>query len=158
MTDSDLTIWREPMREEWIDYNGHLSEPYYILVMGNGTEALIDAIGLDPAYRRATGSTVYTLESHARFLAEVRSSRELEVRSSVIGCTAKLAWLWHELWADGRLRATAEVLVVHITDGSSSPFPDEIANRLRGRIVDAPAEAGRRINITTTNRKRASNE
>ena len=39
---------------------------------------------------------------------------ELEVRSSVIGATAKLLWTWHELWVDARLRATEEVLGVHV--------------------------------------------
>ena len=24
--------WREPVLDDWVDYNGHLSEAYYVLV------------------------------------------------------------------------------------------------------------------------------
>ena len=145
--ESKLVLWREPVLEKWIDYNGHLSEPYYVLVMGNATEAVINEVGMDPAYRAATGSSFYTVESHVRFLAEVCSHTELEVRSSVIGFNSKLAWFWHELWAEGRLRATEEVLGMHVTDRKSSPFPGDVAARLRDRLVDPPAEASRRIQL-----------
>ena len=39
------------MREEWIDYNGHLSEPYYVLVLGHATDEVMDSVGLGPDYR-----------------------------------------------------------------------------------------------------------
>lgn len=140
-------IWREPVLEAWVDYNGHLSEPYYFLVMSNATDELCNAVGMGSAYVTATASSFYSIESHMRFLAEVRSLGELEVRSLVIGCNSKLAWFWHELWAEGRLRATQEVLGIHVTDGKSSPFPDDVAARLRDRLVDPPKEAGRRIHL-----------
>ena len=138
-------IWREPVRAEWIDYNGHLSEPYYVLVMGHATDAEMDAVGMGPAYQSATDSSLYTVEAHVRYLAEVRSGVELEVRSSVIGCTHKLAWFWHELWADGRLRATEEILGVHVTGGASSPFPEDVSALLRSALVQPPEHASRRI-------------
>ena len=143
-------VWREPVLDAWIDYNGHVSEPYYVLVMGHATDAVMDAVGMGPAYQAATDSSFYTVEAHVRYLAEIRSGVELEVRSSVIGCTGKLAWFWHELWADGQLRATEEILGVHVTAGSSSPFPDDVAARLREICVDPPEEASRRIAITRT--------
>ena len=43
----------------------------------------------------------------------------------MIGATAKLLWIWHELWVDGRLRATEEILGVHVTGvaPTASPLP-----------------------------------
>ena len=32
----------------------------------------------------------------------------------MIGATGKLLWIWHELYADDRLRATEEILGVHV--------------------------------------------
>lgn len=145
MSRTDPIVWREPFLKEWVDYNGHLSEPYYVLVMGNATEAVLDALGMGEAYRIATGSSFYTVESHVRFLAEVRTRGDLEVRSHVIGYNSKLAWLWHELWVEGRLRATEEVLGMHVTGGKSSPYPDAVVARLKHLRVDPPAEASRRI-------------
>lgn len=146
--DSKLLVWNEPVLEEWVDYNGHLSEPYYFLVMSNATDAVCNAVGMGPSYVAATGSSFYSVEAHMRFLAEVRSLGELEVRSSVIGFNSKLAWFWHELWADGRLRATQEVLGIHVTGGKSSPFPNDVAACLRERRIDPPEDASRRIRLT----------
>ena len=70
---------------------------------------------------------------------------ELEVRSSVIGVAPKLLWIWHELWVDDRLRATEEVLGVHVVGGSSAPLPEDVLARAREVCVDPPAEASGRI-------------
>jgi acyl-CoA thioester hydrolase len=69
------------------------------------------------------------------------------VRSSAIGTSSKLLWIWHELWVDGRLRATEEVLGVHVVGGSSAPFPDDVAARPRAARVEPPQEADGRIRL-----------
>ncbi|MBF4770078.1 thioesterase family protein [Nocardioides agariphilus] len=142
---ASLSIWREPVRDDWIDYNGHLSEPWYVLVMGHATDAVMDAVGLGPEYQAAHDSSLYTVEAHVRYLDEIRAGFELEVRSSIIGVAPKLLWIWHELWADGRLRATEEILGVHVTGGSSSRLPDDVLTRARSACIPPPPEAGRRI-------------
>jgi acyl-CoA thioester hydrolase len=140
-----FSVWREPVQDAWIDYNGHLSEAYYVLVLGHATDAVMEAVGLGPDYRSAHDASLYTVEAHVRYLDEVSAGSDLEVRSSIIGVTPKLLWIWHELWADGRLRATEEVLGVHVRDGSSAAFPDDVATRAREAYVTPPAEAGRQI-------------
>lgn len=138
-------VWTEPVLDEWIDYNGHLSEPYYVLVFGHATDAVMDAVGLGPAYRASADASLYTVEAHVRYLDEVSAGASLEVRSSVIGATRKLLWMWHELWVDGRLRATEEVLGVHVVGGSSAPFPPAVEAAARSRLVEPPAEASGQI-------------
>jgi acyl-CoA thioester hydrolase len=145
VTSTHPVLWREPVQDAWIDYNGHLSEPYYVLVFGHATDAVMDALGIDAAYRTANDASLYTVEAHVRYLDEVSAGSDLEVRSSVIGSTAKLLWIWHELWADGRLRATEEVLGVHVTGGRAAPFPDAIAARAGAACIAPPAEASGRI-------------
>jgi len=142
---TEPVVWREPVQDAWIDYNGHLSEPYYVLVFGHATDAVMDLVGIDAAYRDANDASLYTVEAHVRYLDEVSAGSDLEVRSSVIGATAKLLWIWHELWVDGRLRATEEVLGVHVAAGRSTAFPDEIAARARATCVEPPEESGGRI-------------
>ena len=46
-------VWREPVQDAWIDYNGHLSEPYYVLVFGHATDAFMVHIGMTPELRDA---------------------------------------------------------------------------------------------------------
>ena len=138
-------VWREPVQDAWIDYNGHLSEPYYVLVFGHATDAVMDQVGLGPAYREAHDASLYTVEAHVRYVAEVPALSDLEVRSSVIGVTGKLLWIWHELWVDNRLRATEEVLGVHVAGGRSAPFPDDVAARARAARIAPPEGASGRI-------------
>jgi acyl-CoA thioester hydrolase len=142
-----LSTWREPVRDEWIDYNGHLSEAYYVLVLGHATDAVMVELGLGPEYQSANHASLYTVEAHIRYLAEVSAGSDLEVRSSVIGVTDKLLWIWHELWAGGRLRATEEVLGVHVRGGSAAPLPDDVAARAHDVCVAPPEQASRRIQL-----------
>ena len=142
---SDPLVWREPVQDGWIDYNGHLSEPYYVLVFGHATDTVMDAVGIDAAYREAHDASLYTLEAHVRYLAEVAAGVELEVRSSVIGATGKLLWIWHEMWVDDRLRATEEVLGVHVVGGASAAFLGDVADRARALRTAPPEAASGRI-------------
>ena len=142
-------VWREPVQDAWIDYNGHLSEPYYVLVFGHATDAVMDHVGLGPEYRARESASLFTVEAHVRYLDQVSADAELEVRSSVIAASPKLLRIWHELWVDGRLRATEEVLGVHVdTDaGRSSTFPEDVSRRIQAALVAAPPEAGGAISL-----------
>lgn len=140
-----FTVWREPAQDAWIDYNGHLSEAYYVLVLGHATDAVMDAVGLGPRYRSENDASLYTVEAHIRYLAEVPAGSDLEVRSSIIGVTAKLLWIWHELWVSGRLRATEEVLGVHVRDGSSASLPADVLARAKEACASPPEHASGRI-------------
>lgn len=138
---------QEPVRPEWIDYNGHLSEGYYVLVFGHATDALMDHIGLDAAYRSATGNSLYTVEAHVRYLDEVPAGADLTVTTRVIGADAKRVRLAHELLVDGRLRATEEIMALHVdgAEGRTTPFPDAVRTMLETLAEDAPEYAGRAI-------------
>jgi acyl-CoA thioester hydrolase len=144
---STPVVWREPVQVAWIDYNQHLSEPYYVLVFGHATDAVMDHVGLGPDYRSREQASLFTLEAHVRYLDQVEADTEIEVRSSVIGASAKLLQIWHEMYVDDRLRATEEILGVHVDTaaGRSSPFPDEVARRVGEALAAPPAEAGRAI-------------
>ena len=65
----------------------------------------------------------------------------------MIGVTGKLLWLWHEMYCEGRLRATEEVLAVHVDSraGRASPFPAELRARAEALLVPPPEHASRRI-------------
>ncbi len=140
-----MIVWREPVQEAWIDYNGHVSEPYYVLVFGHATDEVMDQVGLGPAYRSAHDASLYTAEAHVRYRTEIPPGVDLEVRSSIIGATGKLLWLWHEMYVEDRLCATEEILGVHVVAGSSAPFPEHVAARARELLVGPPPEASGQI-------------
>jgi acyl-CoA thioesterase FadM len=149
MGEAEPLLWAEDVRPEWIDYNGHLSEPYYVLVFGHATDGAMAAIGMTPQYLVDTRTSLFTLEAHVRYLDQIPPGAHLSVRTSVIGVTGKLLWLWHEMWSADRLRATEEVLLVHVDTaaGRASPFPDELRARAETLRVPPPEHASRRIAV-----------
>ncbi|HEY3466383.1 MAG TPA: thioesterase family protein [Amycolatopsis sp.] len=134
--------YRDRVRPEWIDYNGHLSEPYYVLVFGDATTHLMDTVGLGP---ERSGSSLYTVEAHVRYLREVGPDAELDVTTSVLDIGARKVRLCHELRVGGDLVATEELLAVHVTASRASPLPDAVAERLAEYLNPVPDYAGRAI-------------
>ena len=88
---TDPVVWTEPVLDEWIDYNGHLSEPYYVLVFGHATDAVMEHVGLGPEHRARAGASLFTVEAHVRYLDQVPAGADLEVQSAVIGATGEAA-------------------------------------------------------------------
>ncbi|GAA1750836.1 thioesterase family protein [Streptomonospora arabica] len=140
-------VLRQRVAPEWIDYNGHLSEAYYVLIFGFATDGLMERVGLGPDYRRETGRSLYTVEAHVRYLREVGEGSEVEVRTRVVAVGAKKVRLCHEMWLDGGLRATEELMALHVDQQTQStvPFPEAVAERLAAAVGEAPDYAGRAI-------------
>ncbi len=124
--------YRQQVRPEWIDYNGHLSEAYYVLVFGFATDALMDHSGLDENYRTSTGCSLYTVEAHIRYLREVRPDAELVVRSTIRGRGEKKLRIAHEMYVGDTLVATEEIVSLHVDtrQGRATAFPEHIAHSL----------------------------
>ncbi|MBO1332414.1 thioesterase family protein [Streptomyces sp. VRA16 Mangrove soil] len=145
-----LPLLHATVRPEWIDYNGHMSEAFYVLVFGYATDALMDRTGLDAAYRASTGCSLYTVESHVRYLKDVPEGAPLTVRTRMLGAAGKKARFTHEMY-DGRAAdtpvATIELLALHVDQqaGRAVPFPDAVRARLAA-LAEAPPEwAGRAV-------------
>ncbi|MEV0598372.1 thioesterase family protein [Streptomyces sp. NPDC050315] len=145
-----LPLFRQPVKDEWIDYNGHLSEAYYVLVFGFATDALMAETGLGPEYREASGCSLYTVEAHVRYLNEVARDAELVVRTTVLGADAKKVRFLHEMFVgdtDGDPVATEELFALHVDQatGRSAPLPEAVRDRLTALTAPAPEWAGRGI-------------
>lgn len=144
------------VRPEWVDYNGHMSEAYYVLVFGHTTDAFLDLIGMDDIYRRRTGHSVYTLEAHISYLHEVGEGQALTVSTQVLDVDAKRVRLFHTMnhTDKGHVLATAELMLLHVdtTQPRAVPFVPEIQTQL-SRVVQAhaelprPTQAGRSIGL-----------
>lgn len=141
--------WRETVLPEWVDYNGHLSEAYFVLVFGHATDAVMDAVGLDATYRERTGASLFTTEAHLRYLDQVAEGDLVEVRSSVIGASSRVLWIWHEMVVAETLRATEELVGVHVdvAAGTATPLPPEVRAAVESELEAPPADAARRIDL-----------
>ncbi len=132
---STLTPYRANIESAWIDYNGHLRDAYYGLVLSYATDDVMDQVGLDAAYRAATRGTLYTLELHLHYLHEVKASDELIVESLVLDLDRKRLHLG-SIFRCARVAepvAVAETMLMHVHQGekpASAAFPAQIAARL----------------------------
>lgn len=138
---------RQTVRPEWVDYNGHLSEAYYVLVFGFATDALMERIGLDKQYRDATGASLYTVEAHVRYLHEVKADATMLITTRIIGGGTKKLRICHEMTVNDELVATEEILALHVDQhaGRATAFPSEVAQLVAELHEQPPEYAGRSI-------------
>ena len=143
---------------EWTDYNHHLTESAYLLIMGESSDAFFRFFGIDDAYRD-TGHSLYTVETHLRNLREAREGEQLSLTIQVLGTDAKRLHILHEMFrATGGLIATAEQMLLHVDTlaGQAVPFPSHIAGALReisaahAAVLPVPGYVGRSIRIPGT--------
>ena len=116
---------------EWIDYNGHLNDAGYAVLLGAANEVLLADLGLSEAYRRDTGRALYTVASHIRYLAECKPGDALSARSLLASADEKRLRVHTELvLAGGTVAATGEYLYLHV---------DEAAGGVRAMPADRRA-------------------
>ena len=157
MSDSDselLSPWRGTVLREWTDYNGHLRDAHYLLVFSMATDALMDVFGLDEAGRRATGHSIFTLESHINYLLEVKEGTPIEVRTQILGVDAKRLNVYHTLHVAGTtpvLAANQQMLLnVDMAGPRAAAFAASVLSRVQALVVrhellPLPKYAGRAI-------------
>jgi len=140
---------------EWTDYNHHLTESAYLLIMGESSDAFFRFFGVDDAYRDA-GHSLFTVETHLRNLREAREGEQLDLTIQVLGTDARRLHILHEMYrAAGGLIATAEQMLLHVDTraGRATPFPADVAARLReiraahAAALPVPEYVGRSIRI-----------
>jgi acyl-CoA thioester hydrolase len=141
-----VPIYEAAMLPEWIDYNGHVRDAYYGLIASSACDALMDRIGVDAVYRKRTHCTLYTLEMHVHYLAEVKQSDWVAVEVTVLGSDAKRLHAGFTLRraADRTVAATVEFMLLHVRQGAtalSAPFPPEVTAALTELAAAAPAAA-----------------
>lgn len=123
-----LPPFHQRVRDEWIDYNGHLSEAYYVLMFGYATDAVMDRIGLDERYRSETGCSLYTVDAHVRYLREVTAGSEVTITSTVLEAGEKKLRLYHEMAVRDTVVSTEEIVAVHVHtgEGKAKPLPSRV--------------------------------
>ena len=131
-TDADIDLG-QPIKtvqrtvpNDWTDYNNHMNESRYLQVSSEATDAFMRLIGVDSAYVEAGGS-YFTVETHIRHLDEVRAQQPIEVTTQVLKGEGKKMQLFNRiLHADGRLLATVEHMLIHVSlETRSASLPSE---------------------------------
>jgi acyl-CoA thioesterase FadM len=141
---AELPVYRARIEPDWIDFNGHLRDAYYVLVASYALDEVMDHLGLDAPYRAHTHCTLYTLEMHLHYLHEVKDSDDLTVISSILDFDRKRLQIGCRFICSRVAEpvATAEVMLLHVHQGDKptvAPFPEEVSAKLEALKVDPAA-------------------
>ncbi len=148
-----MTIFKlhsEPLKDEWLDAYGHLNEAYYLVPFTNTTWFLQDQFKIGVEYFEQTGCALYTVETHLRYVNEVRKPAEINVESIILGSDVKKIWFAHLMVVNEQICATAEFLILHYStrEGRTIAMPDEVQRSLReAEIKEKPDWIGRQISL-----------
>jgi len=151
-----LDRYRDRVRPDWIDHNGHMNMGYYLVVFDWATDDFLRWVGLDEAHRQTRRVTTFCLEAHITYHREVRAGDPLRFRTRLLAYDAKRIHFFHEmLHAEARyLAATNELMSLHVSEDTrrGAPMASEILEHL-ARIQTAhaalprPPQVGRTIGL-----------
>ena len=148
-----MTVFRfhsEPLQDSWLDLYGHLNEAYYLVPLSNTTWIMQDHFGIGSAYFDASGCALYTVETHLRYLNDVRSPAIMNIETRILGSDAKKIWFAHSMVVNDKLCATAEFMGLHYNtrEGRTTAMPDEVQAQLTTTAVkELPDWVGRQISL-----------
>ncbi|MBM7551339.1 thioesterase family protein [Thalassobacillus pellis] len=147
--------FKDHVRSEWVDYNGHMNDAAYAAVFSHSVDKLMEYIGLDESARESYAYTIFTLETHLCYLKEARKDETIHVTVQLLDDDAKRLHVFYTMKNDaGEQLATSEQMLMGIdTDkGIPAPFPDTVANRIDSlrqehEHLTQPKQVGRQIGI-----------
>ncbi|MBC8339212.1 MAG: thioesterase family protein [Rhodospirillales bacterium] len=148
-----MTIFQlhsEPVLDDWLDHYGHLNEAYYLVAFSNATWALQEKFGIGAEYFERTGGALYTVESHVRYLKEVRAPAVMEIATMILGVDAKRVHFAEIMTVDGIERATFECMGLHVdaNTGRTAPIPEDVARAMtEAMVAETPDWAGQRVSL-----------
>ncbi|MGH6946636.1 MAG: thioesterase family protein [Kiloniellales bacterium] len=152
--EAPFTGYRDSVRPEWIDYNGHMNVAYYVLAFDFAVDAFMDFLGLDRAYREKSGNSTFAVEAHVTYRREVLAGAPLLFESLLLAHDDKRLRQFQRMRhaEEGFLAATCEWLTLHVDLAARrvTPFPPHILARLdevaaAHRRLPPPPEAGEAI-------------
>ena len=148
-----MISYRTAVLEEWVDYNGHLRDAFYLLIFSYATDGFMERIGVDP---QRDNHSLFTLECHLNFLHEVKLGTEVQVRTRVLAHDRKRVQMYHTLHrlGDDKVLAASEQMLLHVDlQGPKSAVFSEATVTVLAGLLDQQqgwpvAEyAGRRIGL-----------
>ncbi len=144
------------IKDDWIDYNGHLNVGYYLVAFDLAVEPFFNWLGLTPEFRRTSQCSTFALETHLNFLAEVNAGDELRFETRLIDFNQKTFHFYQEMFQveNNYLAASHESLAAYMdmTQRKTTLMPSSLTTRL-GQIqtahsaLDTPWQLGHKISV-----------
>jgi len=114
-TTKPIIIFQTTVAEDWIDYNGHMTEARYLHLMSEGSDEFLRQIGMDMAYV-ATGFSYYSVETHIINKAEIRGGEPVAVELQLLDWSEKKLHIFQRILhgRTGQELASGEQILLHV--------------------------------------------
>ena len=110
---SALQTLQTPVLKDWIDYNDHLNDAYYLVIFTKATDTLQNHLGLSLEHIKNTGETLFTVESHLAYVQQIGVGEMVTVTSKILETDTKRMRIFHSMFNDqDELLATVEMLLI----------------------------------------------
>lgn len=149
-----FTVTRK-VTEDLIDNNNHMHDAYYNVIFSDVINEFNYSHGLSLKEREESQYTVFTIEAHTTYLAELSLDQSFTVELYLYDYDYKRTHLFlRMLHEDGTIAATNEVIMMGIDKNQrrSAPFPEKYmefieAYDLEQEKIEWPKQLGHRIGI-----------
>ena len=149
-----FTVTRK-VTEDLIDNNNHMHDAYYNVIFSDVINEFNYSHGLSLKEREESQFTVFTIEAHTTYLAELSLDQSFTVELYLYDYDYKRTHLFlRMLHEDGTIAATNEVMMMGIDKNQrrSAPFPEKYmefieAYDLEQEKIEWPKQIGHRIGI-----------
>jgi len=125
---------------EWEDRNGHVNVQFYVALYELGSWTVLENEGIDEAWFTQRDLSVFDLEHHLNYLAEVFVGDEVRTYNRLLGRSEKC---FHGMYfivneSSGRLAATLEYITacVDMKSRRIAPFHGDLAGKLDELLED----------------------
>ena len=149
-----FTVTRK-VTEDLIVNNNHMHDAYYNVIFSDVINEFNYSHGLSLKEREESQFTVFTIEAHTTYLAELSLDQSFTVELYLYDYDYKRTHLFlRMLHEDGTIAATNEVMMMGIDKNQrrSAPFPEKYmeiieAYDLEQEKIEWPKQIGHRIGI-----------
>ncbi|MFP8968207.1 thioesterase family protein [Pokkaliibacter sp. CJK22405] len=149
-----LCLYQGPVKDQWIDYNGHMNDACYVVVFSQAIDLLMDHLGIDAVTRDKEQVSIYTLQSMVHYLQEVTAAEPLRVEAQLLEHDGKKLRVFFTMvhGDSGDTLAAMETLLLHMDMAAhrAAPFLPAVQQKveqlaLSHQSLTWPALAGRSI-------------
>lgn len=151
-----IRLFESPVLSDWIDYNGHMNDAYYVVAFSKAIDAFMLHIGLNEDFRTKHSVSIYTLQSMVTYLQEVAEAEPIVITGQLLESDTKKLRLFMTMYhgeSHDEL-ATMETLLLHMDMQvhRAAPFLPQTQSLVESiqsahNLLETPANAGKAIAI-----------
>lgn len=157
MTTDALPHCHLQVKDEWLDYNGHMNMGFYLVAFDHyGTDTVLAKLGIDKNYIEQQQRSTFCIGANIDYVREAFRGDRLTICSQLLDWNDKCLHFFHRMTRsdDDSLIAYNECLFLHVdlNTRKSTPMPEQIRTEVAAmfrahQTLGTPAGVSRQLEI-----------